>query len=69
MQLLLLPLAIWQTEAKSTRVSAQYSVSDGIDSGPTRHFTHRGTVEDDEATDDDILTKIANKRKVNEIRI
>lgn len=66
-QLLLTALAIWQTEAKSTRVSAQYSVSDqlGIDES-IRHFNQRGSVVDDDAADDAILAKIANKRKVSD---
>ena len=59
-------LAIWQIEAKSTRVSAQYSVAD--DSGPTRLFSQRGTVvDDDDAEDDAILAKIAGRRKVSKL--
>lgn len=44
-------------DARSTRVSAQYTVADGGDTQPKRTFGTRGIVEDAVIEDEGILTK------------
>lgn len=58
-------LALSRCDARSTRVSAQYSVSDGSEE-PTRSFGTRGIVEDAVVEDGGILTNLnARATRVN----
>ena len=62
-------LVTTRCDARSTRVSAQYSVSDGIDGSElsTRTFGPRGIVEDAVIEDGGILTKLnARPTRVNQ---